>query len=236
MLLLLSLFAAGPSALVFQAEGGDAVVVVQAEPEVGDEPADTVELAVLLRKGERARPFRAGDLLQPAELMVRAGRIYWLASGSRAVRRGAELHLASGRRLLLPFDGSYTGRKATPVLVAPPRCPCSFLDDGGTLHVVDSADEVPEPYWHRARPLDEAGVQVMPMPPPPPRQPEAPVPPPRPARIEGREKHRAPPPGPGEDYYEYVKRITGQRGPQYRVNCIGNDGKPTPCTFYDPGR
>jgi hypothetical protein len=227
LLLLAGALAAAPPELVFQSPGGDALVVARVEPEVGDEPADAVELVVLLRKGEAARPFRASELLEASELAVRSGRVLWLGSGSRTVRRGAELHLSSGRRLVVPFDGKLAG-KSTPIPVAPPRCPCSFLDDEETLHVVDVADEVPRKFWNRAHSLDETAVQVMPMPPPPPRaaEPAAPAAPPSGRRVQAAPEAPAPP---VEDYYEYIKRITGQRGLESRTNCIGNDGKPTPC-------
>jgi len=98
------------------------------------------------------------------------------------------------------------------------------------------AHEVPPQYLVRAHPVSASGVQVMPMPPPPPpplpREESAEEPPRR--RASAKPAPPARPQRAPEDYYEYVRRITGQRGPQYRVNCIGNDGKPTACTWLDP--
>jgi hypothetical protein len=100
---------------------------------------------------------------------------------------------------------------------------------------VGAATEVPPQYLVRAHPVSSSGVQVMPMPPPPPLPVEesAEEPPPR-RRASAKPAPPARPQRAPENYYDYVRRITGQRGPQYRVNCIGNDGKPTACTWLDP--
>jgi hypothetical protein len=217
--------------LAFQAPDSDAVLLVHARPEVGDEPPGQVEVALLLRKGMPPLHWKAADLLQPGELRIDSGRMTWLLpQGSRVVRGGAELWLASGRRLVLPFDGSSPSRGSQPVPVAAPACPCSYTDDGGVYHVVTSASDVPPQYRGRLQSLSSDTVQVMPMPAPElhKRAEEAPS-----APSPQKSPPRARPPADGEDNLEYVRRITGQRGPQYRVNCIDNDGKPTSCDWLE---
>ena len=127
--------------LVFQAREAGTLLVVHPDPEVGDLAATQVELAVLLRKGAPPRAWKAGELLGPAELRIDAGRVIWLApSGSRTRREGAELRLASGRRVVLRFDGAGPQGPGPRVPVAPVSCPCCFVDDAGVYHVVS---EVP---------------------------------------------------------------------------------------------
>jgi hypothetical protein len=234
-LLLLAALPAAAADLVFQGADGDTLLVVHSDPEVNDQPPNAVELAMLLRKGALLRSWTAAELLEAGELRIVEGRVQWLAAvGSRAVRDGAQLRLASGRRLLLPFDGQGPKRSARPVPVAELSCPCSYLDDEGVFHVVGAATEVPPQYLVRAHPVSSSGVQVMPMPPPPlPVEESAEEPPPR-RRASAKPAPPARPQRAPENYYDYVRRITGQRGPQYRVNCIGNDGKPTACTWLDP--
>jgi hypothetical protein len=234
-LILMATLPAAAADLVFQGADGDTLLVVHSDPEVNDQPANGVELALLLRKGTLVRSWPAAELLEPGELRIVEGRVQWLAAvGSRAVREGAELRLASGRRVLLPFDGQGPKRSARPVPVAELSCPCSYLDDEGVFHVVGAAAEVPPQYLVRAHPVSASGVQVMPMPPPPlPPEESAEEPPPR-RRASAKPAPPARPQRAPENYYDYVRRITGQRGPQYRVNCIGNDGKPTACTWLDP--
>jgi hypothetical protein len=220
--------------LVFQAPDPDTILVVHADPEVGDEPANGAELALLLRKGSVAKAWRAADLLEAGELRIDRGRVQWLAAaGSRVMREGVELRLSSGRRMVLRFDGAGPERQARPVPVAELSCPCSYTDDEGVYNLVGDASEVPQQYRVRALPVGTDRVQVLPMPPPPPPDERAEEPP-RPQASAQRAPQKQREQRPPLDYYEYIRRITGQRGPQYRVNCIGNDGKPMPCTWLEP--
>ncbi len=215
--------------LVFQAPEPDTILVVHADPELGN------ELALLLKKGSVEKKWLVADVLEAGELRVDGGKVQWLAPvGSRVLREGVELRLASGRRVVLRFDGAGPPQKPRPVPVAELTCPCSYTDDEGVYHLVGAAADVPPKYRVRAAPVRSDAVQVIPMPPPP-ASPEGPA-----EEAPRRQASAQPtPPRPREqrpqmDYYEYIRRITGQRGPQYRVNCIGNDGKPMPCTWLEP--
>src|SRR5207253_1375307 len=110
------------------------------------------------------------------------------------------------------FDGAGPQGPGPRVPVAPVSCPCCFVDDAGVYHVVS---EVPLEYLARAHRVSSDAVQVLPMPPPPlPPEETAEAPPPR-RRAEAA---RPRPAQPQQDYYEYIRRITGQRGPQDQVN------------------
>jgi hypothetical protein len=226
--------------LAFQGPG--VVLVVHPDPEVEGDPGQA-EVAVLLARRSAPRPWLANEVLTAGERRIEQGRLSWLGSGSRIVRDGVELHLASGRRIVLRFDG---GPPATggPVAVAPLACPCSYVDKSGVYHLVSTAAEVPPQYLALAHPVSGDAVQVLPTPasrpsgsppePEPESVPEEPVKPQSQRRAQS-----LPPRPPRADYYEYIRRITGQRGPQFPVNCIGNDGKPTSCdwlfdNFYYP--
>ncbi|HET7784996.1 MAG TPA: hypothetical protein VFL36_03420 [Myxococcales bacterium] len=206
------------------------LAVLRRDPEIEDSISAT-PIGAIFHRGAPARLVAAGELPAGA-VSVLLDRLQWLGDGPAQVRDGSlSLPLRAGPDAIVPLAAA-AERKA-----AAAAAQIRYLDDRGTLHLVDSRDEVPERYRARAVEVTSSAVTVLHMPPPPlpdpppagdpPRPPrDAPPPPswtPRPAR-------RGPAPY-GLTYLEWLRVLSGQRGlgDPDRPACIGNDGKPKQC-------
>jgi len=204
------------------------LAVLQREPEVGDGIESTV-LGALFRRGKPIRTVAAAEL-PAASVTIAFNRLQWLGGGAAQFREGGlALPLRSGPDIWLPLE-SPMKRKAK----APPA-QLSYVDEQGSLHLVDNRDEIPPRYRARAAEVTSSSVTVVPMPAPPPVEPEA-APPPRrpppspPARHARPSTAQGPAPY-GLTYQEWLQVLSGQRGlgDPNRPACIGNDGKPKAC-------
>ncbi|HEY6907817.1 MAG TPA: hypothetical protein VI356_00490 [Myxococcales bacterium] len=205
------------------------LAVLRREPAIEDSISATA-IGALFRRGVPARLILSGELPSGA-VSILANRLVWLGEGAAQFRDGS---------LLLPLR---TGPDARLQLAAPaPRMPAPaagqvrYVDEQGTLHLVDSRDEVPERYRAGATPVSPNAVTVLHMPPPPAVEPEPVEQAPQRSRRASPPPARAPRPGHGQAPYgltwlEWVRVLSGQRGlgDPGRPACIGNDGKPKQC-------
>jgi len=206
------------------------LAVLHRDPGIDDSIPATV-IGALFHRGIPARLLAAGELPAGA-VSVSQDRLQWLGEGAAQFRGGSlALPLRSGPDALLPLAAAAERKPAGPSQLR-------YLDDEGTLHLVDSRDEVPARYRARATEVSSSAVTVLHMPPPPlpdPVEPPAeewppprrgPPPPARPQRV----RRRGPAPY-GLTYLEWLRVLSGQRGlgDPDRPACIGNDGKPKQC-------
>lgn len=203
------------------------LAVFRRDPGIDDSISATV-IGALFHRGAPARLVSAGELPRGA-VSVSLDRLQWLGEGAAQVRGGwLSLPLRTGPDALLPLAAA-AERKPPPAAAQ-----LRYLDEQGTLHLVDSREDVPERYRTRATEVSSSAVTVLHMPPPPePEAEELPQPPrrasPPPAR-EPRPGRRGPAPY-GLTYLEWMRVLSGQRGlgDPDRPACIGNDGKPKQC-------
>ena len=203
------------------------LAVLRRDPQIDDSIPATI-IGALFHRGVPARLVAAGELPAGA-VSVALDRLQWLGEGPAQFRGGSlALPLRAGPDALLPLAAAAERKPA--VAAAQLR----YLDEQGTLHLVDSRDEVPERYRERATEVSSSAVTFLHMPPPPiPEEEEMPPPPRRvsspPPRAQ-RARRRGPAPY-GLTYLEWLRVLSGQRGlgDPDRPACIGNDGKPKEC-------
>jgi hypothetical protein len=205
------------------------LAVLRRDPEIEDSISAT-PIGALFRRGLPARLITAGEL-PPGAVSILANRVVWLGEGAAQLRGGSlALPLRAGPDALLPLAAA--AQRAPPPAAAQLR----YVDEQGTLHLVDSRDEVPERYRARATEVSSSAVTVLHMPPPPVPEPEAEEPARAPRRTSPppargpRPGRRGPAPY-GLTYLEWMRVLSGERGlgDPDRPACIGNDGKPKRC-------
>jgi hypothetical protein len=207
------------------------LAVLRRDPEIEDSISAT-PVGALFHRGLPARLVTAGELPAGA-VSVSLNRLQWLGEGPAQLRGEAlALPLRAGPDAVVPLAAA-AERKA-----AEAAAQIRYLDDQGTLHLVDSRDEVPGRYRGRAMEVTSSAVTVLHMPPPvpdpEPPAPESPGPPPKSASLPPARTPRPARRGPapyGLTYLEWLRVLSGQRGlgDPDRPACIGNDGKPKQC-------
>ncbi len=205
------------------------------DPEI-DGPIPRVAIAAFFHRGAPSRVVTAGELPAGA-LNIVSDRLEWLGQGAPLERSGAlEVPLRGGgwaRFEFVPPEAKPAAVQTTP----PSPQQLFYLDDEGTLHVVDGPGNIPPRYRKSAVEVNARGITVMAMPPPPPSEPwDLDPPPPRrqarttPAPVRRAREPKGPAPY-GLTYMEWLRVLTGQRGlgDPDRPTCIGNDGQPKHC-------
>ena len=207
------------------------LAVLRREPVAEPSIPDTV-LGAFFRRGRPERLIRAGEL--PAgSVAVVSDRLRWLgAAQPRMIREGLLVPLLSSRTALLAFAAPSDAKSADPRPQSGAQV--SYLDDEGTLHLVEDLEHVPPRYLDRAGPVSGDSINVLPMPrpqvsesetPAAPRRPGAPRPP-----TPARQRARGPAPY-GLTYLEWLQVLSGLRGlgDPNRPACIDNLGHAKQC-------
>lgn len=225
--------------LRFVSPDAHGLIVLTPDPEA-DEP-----IGRLYRDGQRVADLTPLTLrLAPSQSRVTAGKLRWLGpSDQRLMAAGVEVQLIDGAWKQVRFDGAGLDLPKPQAAARPeaPVCaPCSYTDDQGTYHVVETFGEIPQKYRKQAGrirgELQRAdAIQSTYVPPvaadtPKPPQFDAPQ-----AQVQqGQPNDGVPRNQFGEDFIQYNNRIasgiyTYQPPEALKPKCIDNSGNKVDC-------
>jgi hypothetical protein len=164
--------------LRFLSSDGERAVVLDPAPEVeSGAELDQVALGKIWSHGTVAAVLTPAALRLSGRVRAEGGVARWLGERDQKVlREGIEVQLADGSLRTIRFDGADLAAPPKPRVSAMPAAvqscnPCSYTDDSGTYHVVESAEEIPLKFRRnaaRVRPVenraDAAPVLAAPVP------------------------------------------------------------------------